>query len=110
LWHPPHTEGSAWSFRDTESKERVTGAVVTHVSLGSRYGASGCSKLSRPRSDGTVGAPPPNAAVNAAARSVAGRAWRYRLVVVSCECPMASLMLTRSTPPATSSDPKVWRG
>jgi len=38
---------------------------------------------------------PPNAAVNATARSVAGRAWRYRLAVVSCEWPIASLMLTR---------------
>jgi hypothetical protein len=48
--------------------------------------------LSRPRGYEAVFALPPNAAVNAAARSVAGRAWRYRLVVVSCEWPMASLI------------------
>ncbi len=53
--------------------------------------------LSRPRGYEAVLALPPNAAVNAAARSVAGRAWRYRLVVVSWECPIASLMLTGST-------------
>jgi len=74
-----------------------------------RYGASGRSRLSCRRRDGAAAALPLNAAVNAAARSVAGRAWRYRLVVVSCDWPIASLTLTRSTPPATSRDPNVWR-
>ena len=58
-------------------------------------GPSGCSRLSPRLAYEAVAALPPNAAVNAAARSVAGRAWRYRLVVVSWECPMASLMLTK---------------
>jgi hypothetical protein len=50
-----------------------------------------------------------NAAMNWLATAVAGRACRYRSVVVIRECPMAAFTLTRSTPAATSSDPYEWR-
>lgn len=48
---------------------------------------------------------PLSARVNRSASSPAGRAWRYRSVVVIREWPIAALMLTKSMPPATSSEP-----
>jgi hypothetical protein len=105
------------------------GAAAQPIS--GRYGSSGCSMPSRSRGYQAVLALPPKAA----ARSVAGRACRYpagrvgrgRLQWphhgrphwgqlrrprprVSCEWPIASLLLTRSPPPATGSEPNLRRG